>query len=121
MGYESKFYIVVKTSLSPDKDGLTYSQVIALFDMCKMGYASETLEVVKKSPDTDCFFFADDGETRIIKDKYGDKLKEINKKKLLAALKNDDDGYRRIKPFVAFLKSLTKKNWSNLKILHFGH
>ena len=36
MGYESKIYIGEKSDIK-DNDGMTYVQIIAMFDMCKMG------------------------------------------------------------------------------------
>ena len=70
MGYESKIYICEKSGIK-DNDGMTYVQVIAMFDMCKMG---NLINVFDRK--TDCYFYADDGDTKVLEDKYGDALTE---------------------------------------------
>jgi hypothetical protein len=120
MGYESRFYVIEKSTLKPD-NGKVFSSIIAMFDMCKLGYESSTMKLVQKAKETDCYIYADDGNTKILKDKYDEFLKEIPVDDLIVALKKDDDGYRRIKPFVAFLKSLDATKWRELKVLHFGY
>jgi len=122
MGYESRFYVVEKTDISSiDDDNKKYASEIAKFDMCKMGYGSHTLKLVKESPKTECYIFSDDGNTKILEDKYGDPLKELDIKPLIKALKKDDDGYRRVKPFIAFLEALNPKQWRDIKIIHYGY
>lgn len=122
MGYESRFYVVDKIKIAElEKKGKHYSDEIAKFDMGKMGYNSYTLKLVQEATETECYVFADDGNTRIFEDNYGEPLKELDVKPLIKALKKDDDGDRRIKPLIAFLETLNPKQWEELKVLHYGY
>ena len=73
MGYESRIYVVEPLS---DK----YGNVIAMFDLCKMGY-----DLIRGKSFPDLFkieqyenfsFYSDDGNTPIKKDPYGDTVKK---------------------------------------------
>jgi len=121
-GYESRFYVVEKSSfIKPEPGNMVFSSIIACFSMSKMGYRSKTMKLVEISLPTNCYIYADDGNTQIIKDRYDDKLKDVDMGALIKCLKADDDGYRRIKPFIAFLESLDLSKWDQIKILHFGY
>lgn len=121
MGYESKFYIVQKYSKHKE-DKKRYAQVIAMFDMCKMW----PLNVFKT--ETDCYFYADDGNTQVLEDCYGDPLKEASIKEVIdmleEAVENGED-YRRIFPLLAALKvieeQLKRNIWEDVVVLHYGH
>ena len=123
MGYESKLYIVERGSLKDD-DGKTYARVLAMFDMCKMGY--HFVDVFEK--ETDLYFYADDGNTRIVEDMYCDPIREATVEDVIdvleEAVENGDD-YRRIFPLLAALKTLyeqqTDGRWGELAVLHFGY
>lgn len=82
MGYESRIYVVEKSSLSPDENGKRFAEVIAVFNGSKFGGLSE---IFKKK--TDCYIYADNGNTRIFKDKYGDELTEAPLYDVIAFLK----------------------------------
>ena len=120
MGYESKIYIVNKTDSIFGDEPKKYASVIATFDLCKMGYGGFTQLFNKE---TDCYFYADDGNTKILEDCYGDSLKECDIKELKEWFKNKikEDDYRRLKPFYALVKSFNKKQWKDLAIIHYGH
>ena len=121
MGYESKIYIVEKTSCKFMSEDKFFAEVIAMFDLCKMGSSSGFHDLFNKT--TDCYFYADDGDTQVLEDRYGDTLKECNIKELKEWLKKEvkNNNYRRLKPFYNLVKSFNKKDWKNLAILHYGY
>lgn len=73
MGYESKIYIVKKSSYAWGDDGKKYAEKIAMIDMCK---CYELSGILRNKPETDCYIYADDGDTEIITDCYGEPLTE---------------------------------------------
>ena len=122
MGYESKIYIGEKSSIK-DNDGMTYVQVIAMFNMCKMG---SLINVFEKK--TDCYFYADDGNTKVLEDCYGDLLTEAEIKDFIYVLREAIDNgetYRRIFPLLAFLETIYEQQrdgkWKNIVLLHYGY
>ena len=123
MGYESKLYIVERGSLKDD-DGRTYARVLAMFDMCKMGY--HFVDVFEKK--TDLYFYGSDGNTKILEDMYGDPIREATLEDVIdyleEAIENGDD-YRRIFPLLAALKTFYEQQldnrWDKLAVLHFGY
>lgn len=119
MGYESKFYVVEKSSIKNDK-GLKFAEVLACFDMRKI----HSTEWLSKFPKTDCFIYADDGNTEIVKDSYGDPLVEIQINDLINLIENDEEmkDYRRTAPFLALLKGFDQSKFPRgLVVLHYGH
>ena len=122
MGYESKLYIAEKTSLKDD-DGKKYARVIAMFDMCKIGNLVNIFE-----DKTDCYFYADDGNTKILEDKYGDAIREATIEDVVYVLEEAVDSgedYRRIFPLLSTLQTFyeQQKNgiWDDLIVLHYGY
>ena len=116
MGYESKLYVVDKHDWK-GCDG-KWGEVIASFDLCcvPINFA--------QYPATDCYIIADDGNTRIIEDKYGDPLREIpiqDAIKMIEKVIETGDYYRRYKPCLDLLKGFNINNWENLVVLHYGH
>ena len=120
MGYESKFHIVQGHDFEDGK-GAFFAERIAMFDMSKLGHDSHTFALVQRSPVTTYYIYADDGDTKITQDCYGEALKEIEITDLLSALKKDDHLHGRMKPFIALLESFDASEWKNLKVLHFGY
>ncbi len=124
MGYESKLYVVTKSSYdSPSDEGMRYCQVIAMFDLCKFYPLSC---VVSTYPTTECYFYADDGNTRVLEDMYGDPLREIPIEDVIDILEGDlanGSNYRRIYPVLGALKTLNehKAQWKELAVLHYGY
>lgn len=124
MGYESKLYIVNKGSLV-DADGMKYAQVVAMFDMCKC----PTTYVLVGNPKTDCYFYADDGNTRVLEDCYGKPLTEATIEEVINLLEtdiNNGEDYRRLFPLLSVLKTFKEQKdkgiWTdNLVVLHYGH
>lgn len=66
MGYESKIYIVEKTGIKVHELGnKKRAEVIAVFNMSKFPPFNDYFKT-----ETDCFIYADDGNTKILKDEY---------------------------------------------------
>lgn len=122
MGYESKIYIGEKSSIK-DNDGMTYVQVIAMFDMCKMG---NLINVFDRK--TNCYFYADDGNTKVLEDKYGDALTEAEIEDFIYVLEeaiDSGENYRRIFPLLSTLQTIHEQQkdgrWKNIVLLHYGY
>ena len=124
MGYESKLYVVEKSMYDFSRDnGMKYCEVIAMFDLCKFYPLSMH---IKNYPKTECYFYADDGNTRVLEDRYGESLREIPIEDVIAILEEDlasGSDYRRIYPALALLKELENKKhqWNELVVLHYGY
>ena len=118
MGYESKLYIVNKSDIYDD--GMKYGQVIATFDLCKVGSVARK---IAKYPNTDAYIYADDGNTRITKDLYGEPFKEIPIADMIEILERESeaDPYRRYRPCIQLLKGFDASEWKDLVVLHYGH
>lgn len=121
MGYESRFYIVDNTSMTSAGADKTFALPIAIYDMCKMDYNGEVHRLIKNSPHASCFVYADDGDTPILIDRYDKELTDIDISQLIKALEHDNNGYRRIPPFLALLNAIIKEDWRDLKVLHYGY
>ena len=119
MGYESKLYIVEKASKFPDEEK-RYCMVVAMFDLCKFYSLSMMLS---QYPDTDCYFYAEDGDTQVLEDKYGSPLKEIPIDDVIEILESNGSEYRRISPLLSLLKDFqhNKHRWGELAVLHYGY
>lgn len=123
MGYESRLYVVDKhKDMKSDDLGLVWATVIAVYDLSKAG--EDFVHKVSAFPDTDCYIFADDGNTEITEDCYGDKLKEIPLNQMISILAYEigaNSYYRRLKPILALLTAFNPNDWDDLVVLHYGH
>ena len=123
MGYESRLYVVDKYKNMKNEDlGLVWSSVIAVYDLSKAG--EDFVRKVRAFPDTDCYVYADDGNTPIVEDRYGAKLKEIPLNEMIAILAYEiraNSYYRRLKPILALLMAFDPRDWENLVVLHYGY
>lgn len=122
MGYESRLYVVNKRG-SLMAEGKQWAEVIAVFNMCKFGAFNGVFQ-----KETDCYIYADDGNTEILKDKYGDPLTEASIEdviKYLEEYKDTKEHYRRVEPLLGMLlgllNSFDASEWDDLKILHYGY
>ena len=118
MGYESKLYVVEKTKVPTHNDKYKYAQVIAMFDLCKVGLHRSQFR------DTEYAFYADDGNTLVTEDCYGDSIGELTISEMIKIIEEkqtDDPGYRRWKPCLALLKSFDENEWEGLAVLHYGY
>ncbi len=119
MGYESKLYVVEKTTMS-NENHMFYGIVVAMFDLSKTNAVSYR---IVDYPYTDTYFFADDGNTEVIEDEYGKRLKEIPLKDMIEILREiyAKSGYRRYKPALALLEAFDDPQWKDIVVLHYGH
>ena len=124
MGYESRIYIVRKTSCSWTKeDKMKYAEVLAMFNVSKF---YELADWFRNKPATKHYIYADDGYTQIVKDRYGDTLKEASVKEVIDRLERiveNGKDYRRIFPLLAALKAFESHSnqWKNIAVLHYGY
>ncbi len=123
MGYESRLYVVEKSRVASvnDETKKKYAEVIATFDMSCIPLASSKM---RNYPATDSYVIGDDGDTPILKDRYGKELTEIPLDVAIEILVKDwaeDIDYRRLYPVIAFLKAIDKKNWDEVVVLHYGY
>ena len=125
MGYESKLYIVNKLPehVAIRYNGMQYSELIAMVDICK--YHKWSNKAINY-PRTNCYFYAEDGNTIIIEDQYGEPLKEVPLDDALDILDEafySGDSYRRLGPALALLQSLkdNENKWDEIVVLHYGY
>lgn len=123
MGYESKIYIVEKGHKFKGETHF-YSPVIAVFDLGKFYDVSDFM---RRCPATDCYFYADDGDTMVLEDRYNDPLTETTVDKMVEILEKAKTGeygfHRRITPLLSTLKALQEERykWGELAVLHYGY
>ena len=124
MGYESRIYIVTKMSKFKWEEK-TYAQVVAMFEMGKCYFLSSRL---RNEPKTDCYFYADDGDTKVLEDRYGDELTETTPRVVIDILEDaiaKGEDYRRVFPLLSALKTIDEQQangmWSDVAILHYGY
>lgn len=118
MGYDSRIYVVEK-SQQKNENGKRWGQVIARYEMCKFSAFGGIFKT-----ESDCYIYADDGNTEIIEDCYGETLKEADILEVIHYLenyKNIEEYYRRVDPLLGLLKGFNTSNWGNLTVLHYGH
>lgn len=121
MDYESRFYIVNSNKSIYKDEGFYYGEIIAVFNMCKV---PGLYSAIKDYPKTDIFIYADDGNTRVTEDTYGEPLIEIPINDMIYHLRNvidSDAPYRRYEPFLHLLLGFNIREWDNLVVLHYGY
>lgn len=123
MGYESRIYIVQKFDTTFYEDDKCYAQVIAMFNMCKFPALAD---VMRYKPNTNCYIYADDGNTRILEDEYGKPLTETTIKSVIDVLEKEIENgecYWRIYPLLSTLQNIEDCGLgnSNIVILHYGY
>lgn len=123
MGYESKLYVVDKGVKVYDieEQPRVWGNVIAMFDLSKDYDVSGRM---RKYPATNAYIYADDGNTKIVEDYYGEPLREIPLKDAIQIIKDAMDinpNYRRHTPCLRLLQGFDENEWGNLVVLHFGY
>jgi len=128
MGYESKIYFCEEYNFPENK--IHHSQIIAMIDMCKMGYSS-SVEDFLQCFDTETTFSIyipgcdeEGNETMVdeIEDMYGARLKYASDVEELyqcaKQMANESDYWR-----FDLLKGMIKKfkKYPNVKIVHYGY
>lgn len=123
MGYETKLVVVDKSNQVHEINGerMVWAEKIAEFNLCK---AYEISDKMRRYPITNAFYCADDGNTEVVEDLYGDRLREIP---LLDAINIIDlamrtqDYYRCYSPCLELLKGFNPSDWADLVVLHYGY
>lgn len=122
MGYESRIYVVDKKEhlFCEDK---CWGEIIAMFNMCKY---YPVADFMREQPETDCYIFADDGNTMILEDRYDKPLTESSLDAVIEILERElqnGDNYRRTAPLLGMLKALKAESdkFKNLVVLHYGY
>ena len=120
MGYESKLYVVEKSSRIVE-EGKRYGQIIAMIDMCKLG--DSFIRVLNEYSATDCYIYADGNDEPTFEDKYGDPLVEIPLADMIDILDelSQETDYRRFAPAIALLGGFNLDEWGDLVVLHYGY
>lgn len=115
MGYESRLYIVKENKT------VNYAEVIARFDCSKMRCNNGWRELFKKPLESK--MYADDGNTLIEEDNYGEKLKSAEFQSVIAWIEKEvqKSDYRRLKPLLSLLKGFDLTQWPDgeMQIVHF--
>lgn len=130
MGYDSRIYIVEKsrynTPMNVVIDGEDYGervwgQVVASMNL---GVYPTVSNFMNSQPETDCYIYAEDGNTMIVTDRYDKVMRECSITELLEVVaKEVDEGidYRRVFPLYGLLKGFDLRQWDNLRVLHYGY
>lgn len=126
MGCESRLYVVNKTRVGINND-FVYGEVVAILEL---GCLPSIRNYMNKCEPTDCYFYSDDGNTKVTEDKCGQPLTESPIGPIIDILEREvedkkffGDCYRRVKPALAMLKSFADNimQWDNLKVLQYKH
>ena len=123
MGYESRIYIVEKTTSLNCDNGKYFALEIARFALGKVRYISNYL---REKPVTNCYIYADDDNTQIVEDKYGSPLTECTPEDLITLINQSIANAhldRLYYPLLVFLESIVKNPnyWPNVVCLHYGY
>lgn len=117
MGYESRLYIVKQNK------AVDYAEVIARFDFSKMGYGNGWRELFNKPLESK--MYAEDGNTIIVEDSYGEKVKYSEFKPVIEWLEEEmkRSNYQRFKPLLSLLNGFNLSEWQDgeMLIVHYGY
>lgn len=88
-----------------------------------MGYGNGWRELFNKP--FNCTMYADDGNTPIKEDCYGDGLEYADFQSVIGWLEKEtqESNYRRLKPLLSLLKGFDLSQWTDgeMQIVHFGY
>lgn len=114
MGYESQLFIA-------DRYDNGYMNVIASFNLCKMGYGIGFHELFKEPVGRDIWMPGIGDE--IEEDMYGAELKHTDINTVIEWLETYGVNikYRRITPLLNLLKGFEQSEWEDLRVIHYGH
>ena len=121
MGYEMKFYIVHKGHTFRNEEKTHYwGSVVAMFDYCKDYDLADWIDENGKNTDQ----YITPEEKDVVKDCYGDALKEVSLPDMISYLEAHPSNYRRYQPFLNLLKGFDESEWdgdSELVVLRYGY
>jgi len=119
MGYESRLYVVNKWKNIPSSnENYIYAEILAMLNMSKCGIHRQDFRT------TDCAIYADDGNTLITEDCYGDTLGELTIPEAIKLIEKHQEmcpAHRRWKPCLDLLMSFDETDWDQLVVLHYGY
>jgi hypothetical protein len=118
MGYESKIYVVEKSDMK-NENNKRYARVITSYDMSKFDRFGGIFKT-----ESDCYIYADDGNTEITTDMYDEPLTEASIDVVINYLEKfaiEQDYYRRVNPLLGLLKGFKLVDWNNLTVIHYGY
>lgn len=126
MGYETKLVVGYLYGI-PDDDGTICE--IACLDLSKAGYRTATGMLLSRCRQSDehYSFFSDDGSTRVIEDRYGDKLTAVPMDELISAMEDDNIIHqRRFSMALPLLRAIRDDpSWDyerpRMRVLQFGY
>lgn len=125
MGYESKLIIVKKSHLDvdPDCNNKVWAEKIAEVRLSKVD--NQVYSKIKDYPVTNYYYYEHFVDEPIIKDMYGDELREIPLNDCIAILETaiKTDPYRRYTIALGLLKSFNVNDWrdGDIIVLHYGY
>lgn len=114
MGYESQLFIA-------DRLNGTWMQVISSYDLCNMGYDNGFHDLFKEPILGDIWMPGmKDG---VEEDMYGAELKHTDINTVIEWLETYGVNmkYRRITPLLNLLKGFEQSEWTDLRVIHYGH
>lgn len=121
--YESRIYIVAPTGQRDSKSGKCFAETLAVFNL---GYVDSMIDIPVSEhwKPTNYFVYADDGETEILEDMYGDELRELTVDDLISKL-TFTDGIavsRRAAILLSALRAIRLTyDKHDIVCLHFGY
>ena len=119
--YESRIYIVAPTGQRDPKSGKCFAETLAVFNL---GYVETLEDATERYRPTNYFVYADDGETEILEDEYGDELRELTVDQLIAELSINDGMAvsRRAAMLVSALRAIRLMyDKHDILCLHYGY
>lgn len=119
MGYESKI-VIVRKGYHTNEDGMRYATKLAEFDLGKVYGLSDQIH---RKPTTDCYYYADDGDTQITEDRYGERLTEISVSDLAKMVETamEESDYYLYPILLLTLKGFEQFADPRIVCLHFGY
>lgn len=81
--YESKIYIVAPTEQYSRDAGKCFAEIIAVFNL---GSVHTLIDINERYGPTNYYVYADDGDTRVMYDMYGEELRELTVDQLILEL-----------------------------------
>lgn len=121
MGYESKIFVVRKTSIIEEEER-RYATILATF---KLGKVCAFSNLFREKEATNCNVYEGDNDKPYLEDRYGEPLKEATLQETIEMIEKardiDDVCAQWLLPLKAYLKELEYIYFDELTILHFGY
>jgi hypothetical protein len=129
MGYESRIFVIRKNDHPALADkGFLYAETMVIYNMCKFpafqAIFNSDCPATKYAP-----YDQEDGDILIVKDKYGDPLRERTLEEVIDCLDQyitlnpEGEIYARVWPLKAMLEEFVKiqSDYYRLAVLHYGY